>query len=476
MKRYDAVVIGGGLLGCFAARELTRYELRVALIEAREDVCTGVSKANTAIVYAGCDHKPGTLKARLTLEANRDFDRLCKELGVRFHRCGTLQLSGGGHGDAALRKKLERGLSMGVPGLQLLSASEARERERALGSNVRSALWIPTAGIVDAWELCYGAFENAVANGCDRLLHTEVTSIERCDGGYVLHTDGGDIRSKAVVNCAGLYADKVHAMLFEPGVRIVTDASDCVILERDSVTLDHIIEAEAEGGGKAWSAVPTVGGSVLLESDRRDIDGEPSAASAENIRRLRAASEAMLPSFREGRMIRSFAAVRPNPYRNGESIGSFVIEKPEPGFMSFIGIKTPGLTCAAGLGQIAADAVSSYLGAALRTDFDAERKAPIRVRELDGEARAALIAADPDAGEQLCLCEDITKAEVLDAIRRGAVTLDGVKRRCGVMLGDCQGSRCQQRVAELLSRERGISVNDVTKSGGASYVTGGRHG
>ena len=476
MKSYDAVVIGGGILGCFAARELTRYELRVALLEKREDVCTGISRANTAIVYAGCDHKPGTLKAKLTLEANRDFDRLCGELGVRFRRCGALEVSVGERGDRALREKLARALSMGVPGLRLLSAAEVREKEPALGGSVRSALWIPTAGIVDVWELCYAAFENAVANGCDRLLNTEVKAIERCDGSYVLHTDGGDIRSKAVVNCAGLYADRVHAMLFASDTRIVPDASDCVILERDSVTLEHIVEVESEDGGKAWSVVPTVGGSVLLESGAREPDAESSAVSAENVKRLCSMSEALLPSLREGRMIRSFAAVRPNPYRNGESIGSFVIERPEPGFLSFIGIKTPGLTCAASLGKIAADAVSSHLNAARREDFHAERKAPIRVRELDTEARAAMIAVDPDVGEQLCLCEDITRAEVLDAIRRGASTLDGVKRRCGVMLGACQGSRCQQRIAELISRERGININEVTKSGDASYVTGCRHG
>ena len=160
-RTYDAVVIGGGLLGCFAARALCRRRLRVALVEQREDVCTGISRANTAIVYAGYDTKPGTLKSRLTVQANREFDGLCRELGVRFRRCGSLMVAFGPRGRESLRRKLEQGAVNGVEGLRLLDRAEALALEPALSPAVEAALWCPGVGTVDPWELCLAAAENA---------------------------------------------------------------------------------------------------------------------------------------------------------------------------------------------------------------------------------------------------------------------------------------------------------------------------
>ena len=485
MKKYAAAVIGGGLLGCFAARELMRYDLSAVLIEQREDVCTGISKANTAIIYPGYDHKPGTTKQSLTLRANADFDRLCRELDVPFARCGSLMASFGENADRVLQKKLQNGLNCGVPGLRILTGDEAREREPALAGGVRSALYAPTAGTTDPWQLCYAAFENAKGNGCDALLNTKLLSIRREDGGYILETDRGEIYTSAVINCAGLCADKVHEMLFEPSVRIFPQGADYMLLERGSANLSHIIQHESETG-KGITAVPTVGGSILLGPTERDREDELSAVSAAGLAQIRALSDEVLPGLRNGEVIRSFAAARPFicgvVYENGKvvsdgkSIGSFAIEKPEPGFISFIGIKTPGLTCSRELGAMAAERTATFLGAKLRTDFDPVRRSIPRVRGLDFESRRALVESNSDYGEVLCLCEDISRAEVLEAIRRGAVTLDGVKRRCGAMLGICQGGRCQQKITELIARELGIPEDVVTKSGGASRITEGSHG
>ena len=485
MKHYDAAVIGGGLLGCFAARELMRYEIEAVLIEGREDVCTGISKANTAIIYPGYDHKPGTTKQAFTLRANAGFDRLCRELDVPFERCGSLMVSFGENADRVLQKKLENGLHCGVPGLRLISGDEARELEPALAEGISSALCAPTAGTTDPWQLCYAAFENAKANGCDTMLNTKLLSIRREDGGYILETDDGEIFSSIVINCAGLCADRVHEMLFAPSVRIIPQGADYMLLRRGSAKLSHIIQHEAETG-KGITAVPTVGGSILLGPTERDSEDELSAVSADGLAEIRALSGEVLPGLKAGEVIRSFAAVRPIirsvTIKNGEvvpdgrSIGSFAIENPEPGFISFIGIKTPGLTCSRELGAMAAERTAAYLGAKLRRDFEPLRRGIPRVRELDFESRRALAETDPDYGEVLCLCEDISRAEVREAIRRGAVTLDGVKRRCGALLGVCQGSRCQQKITALIARELGIPEDTVTKSGGASRIMGGRHG
>jgi glycerol-3-phosphate dehydrogenase len=486
MKKVDVAVIGGGILGCFAAREMTRFRVSAILIEKREDICTGISKANTAIVYPGYDHKPGTLKARMTLSANTDFERLCGELEVPFTRCGSLMLSYGAQADAVLRKKLENGRIIGVPGLRLLSGSQARDMEPCLSEGISSAIYSPATGTTDPWELCYAAFENAAANGCGFLPDTELVSIARDGGGYVLETTAGDLFAGAVINCGGLCSDKIHEMLFAPSARIRADGADYMIIQRGSAELSHIIQQETNTGDKGLTAVPTVGGSILLGPTRRETEDEPDAVSADGLAQINRLCKAVLPGLKDGKVIRSFSAVRPNPYGvmfkdgeyvpDGRRIDSFVIENPEPGFISFIGIKTPGLTCACQLGALAAERIAGYLGAEKRRDFAPERRAIVRARDADFNTRAELIERNGDYGDIVCLCEDVSKAEVLEAISRGAVTVDGVKRRCGVMLGECQGSRCEARIAELIADTLHIPVDAVTKAGSGTGLYGGGHG
>lgn len=193
MKSYDVAVIGGGILGCFAARNLCRRKLHIALLEAREDVCTGISRANTAIIYPGYDHKPGTLKAELCVRANARFDALCRELDVSFSRCGSLMVSFGEKADAVLRKKYENGLLLGVPGLRLLSGEDAQRMEPSLAESISSALYAPTAGTVNPWELGIAACENAAANGAALFLSTRVLGIRRTEQGYQIETDRGGL-------------------------------------------------------------------------------------------------------------------------------------------------------------------------------------------------------------------------------------------------------------------------------------------
>lgn len=474
MRDFDVVVIGGGLLGCFAARNLCRYQLHIALLEAREDVCTGVSRANTAIVYPGYDHKPGTLKAEMTVRANARFAELCAELDVPFSRCGSLMLSFGEKADAVLREKYKNGLSMAVPGLRLLTGEEARELEPSLASGVSSALYAPTAGTVNPWELGIAAAENAAANGAEFFLNTRVLAIRRAAEGYRIETDQEAFACRAVINCAGLHADKVQELLLPSEVHIVPDGADYLILDKAADNKPtHIIQYEPEDGGKGFNAVPTVEGSLLLGPSERENEID-FAVSEKGMSFVRERAAFVLPGLDLGETIRSFAAVRPNPRReDGSSIGSFVIENPAPGFWSLIGIKTPGLTCADELGSFAAGKAAAFLNAGPNKSFDPHRRGIKKARGMSMEQRAAAIRSDPDTGEVVCCCEDITKAEVLEAIRRGAMTLDGIKRRTGAMMGRCQGGRCQQKLLALLARELGIPEDAVTKDGAGSEVLGG---
>ena len=476
MKNYDVVVIGGGLLGCFAARNLCRWDLHIALIEAREDVCTGVSRANTALVYPGYDHRPGTLKAEMTVRANARFGALCEELDVPFVRCGSLMVSFGEKGDAVLKKKAENGLFLGVPGLRLLSGKEARQMEPCLASGVTSTLYAPTAGTVNPWELGIAACENAAANGAELCLNTRVLGICQVPEGYRIDTDQDAFFCRAVLNCAGLQADRVQELLFPSPVHIAPSGADYLILDRTAANKPkHIIQYEPEDGRKGFNAVPTVEGSLLLGPSERENETD-FAVSTEGLSFVRERAATVLPGLDLSETIRSFAGVRPNPQRtDGGRIGSFVIEEPAPGFWSLIGIKTPGLTCADELGRYVAEKAAAFLNAGSNGSFDPHRSSIKKARSMSWEQRSAAILSDPDYGEVICCCEDITRAEVLEAIRRGAVTIDGVKRRTGATMGRCQGSRCQQKIAAILAKELGVPVSAICKDGPGSEIVRDAH-
>ncbi len=447
MKYYDAAVIGGGVLGCFAARNLRRWNISTVLIEAAEDVCTGVTRANSSIVYAGYDNKVGSLKAQLTVAGNVSFSWLCEELEVPFDRRGSLMVSSGDNGDRVLRKKLEQGIANGVSGLQLLSGEMAREREPLLAETVTAALYAPSTGTVNPWHLGIAAYENALHNGCDAMLNTKVRGIRKEGERYILETDGGICSCKVVLNCAGLQADKVQELLFPPSVRLVLDAADFLVFDKHAPSPRHILFQESETKGKGITAVPTVDGNLMMEGSQRSMAGKPWATSREGLELLRKTAQEILPGLDFTQIIRTFAAVRPNPHRvvwqngqwipDGKSIGSFVIENPGEGFYSLIGIKTPGLTCAQELGMYLAEKAAVYLNAPVNHGFDPHRK--------------AIVCKDYDI---FCQCGGITRAEVLEAIRRGATTLDGVKRRVGTGMGCCQGSRCSIRIGKLLEEYR----------------------
>ena len=458
MRYFDTAVIGGGVLGCFAARNLRRWNISAVLIEGESEVCTGITRSNTAIVYPGYDNQPGSLKARMTVRGNANFGRLCKELEVPFSRCGSLMVSCGPGADGVLRKKLENWIRSGVPGLELISGAQAREMEPILTPAVTSALFAPSTGTVNPWQLGIAAFENAVNNGCEPMLNTKVLAIHQSDDGYLIETNGVPIACKVILNCAGLSADKIQELLFEPSVRIFPTGADFLILDQLARKPSRIIFQESEEKGKGVTAVPTVEGNLLLGPSRRPLYGRPWATALEGLDFLRESTARVLPGVDPNQVIRSFASVRPNPHRvvlrdgeyipDGRPIGSFVIENPAPGFWSLIGIKTPGLTCADELGMYLAKQTARYLDAADNPAFDPHRKAITPYRN------------HPDYHQIICQCGRITRGQILEAIARGATTVDGVKRRVGSGMGRCQGSRCAWEIVKIL-KETGANPDPM---------------
>lgn len=433
MKQYDAVIIGGGILGCFVARNLRRWHISTLLLEKEEDVCKGITRANSAIIYAGYDNKPGSLKAALTVRGNANIEALCRELEVPFSRCGSLLVTYDEASLSLLEKKLKNGIQNGVPGLKLLSGAEAEAMEPMLKKGVAAALYAPTTGTVNPWQLGIAAFENAVANGAQALLNTQVLGIRKTENGYLVETAADVFECKTVFNCAGLSADKVQELLFEPSVRLQLDRAEYLVLDKLAEKPSRVIFQQSHSCGKGITAIPCTEGNLLISGIRKPL-GIPFATTPEGLGELRSAVEDLLPEVDLSQVIRSFGAVRPNPYTEiAESLHDFCIENPAPGFYSLIGIKTPGLTCSNELAMHLAEKAASFLQAEKHENFDPHRKG---ICEKDNEI--------------ICRCEQITKAQIVEAIARGAKTVDGVKRRVGSGMGRCQGSRCALKIEKLL--------------------------
>lgn len=442
---YDVIIIGGGVLGCFTARNLCRWKLNICLLEAEPEICGGITRANAAVVYAGYDNKPGSEKATFAAAANAEMTELCAQLDVPFSRPGGLMIAVGPKGEAVLQRKLEQGFAKQVPGIRLLSGAEAREMEPMLASNITAALWAPTTGTVNPMLLGIAAYENALHNGCTAKMNSPVRAIHRDGTGYVLETDSETLHCRMVLNCAGLYADQVQAMIYPGRVSLHWDASDFLVLDAFAEAPQHILFQETENG-KGITAVPTTEGNLLLSSPARPLT-VPFATTREGLQRLQGMAKELLPELDLQETICSFAGVRPNAVDSqGRRFHSFVIDDPAPDFLSLIGIKTPGLTCANQLGRHLAQRTAEYLQLQPNPEYD-----PIR---------RAIVPHDWDI---VCQCRRITRGQIEEAIRRGAATVDGVKRRLGTGMGICQGSRCQLEIEKIIACAHNGQLEKIAK-------------
>lgn len=447
MKHYDAIVIGGGILGCFTARNLRRWNISVCLLEKEQDVCTGITRANSAVVYAGYDNKPGSLKAAMTVRGNERMEELCRELEVPFSRCGSLLVTYDEASIPKMERKLQNGIQNGVPGIRLLSGPEAEAMEPMLRPGVKAALLAPSTGTVNPWQLGIAAYENALQNGAEAAMNARVAAVSRTENGFLVETEQESYTCKMVFNCAGLTADRVQELAFEPSVQLELDSAEYLVLDDIARKPGRIIFHQASSCGKGITAIPCVEGNLLISGFRKPLGG-PFATTAEGLRELHDATEELLPEVDLRQVIRSFGAVRPNPRKtSGESIHDFCIENPAPGFYSLIGIKTPGLTCANELGFHLARKAAEYLGAGENRDFDPSCKA---IERKDSS----------DYYEIICQCQKITRGEILEAIARGATTIQGVKHRVGATMGRCQGSRCIIEIAKIL-KETGANSDPL---------------
>lgn len=463
IKTYDAVIIGAGVIGCAVARELSRYELNVAVLERESDVCEGTSKANSAIIHAGFDAVPGTMKARFNVEGNKLMDKVSQELDIPFLRNGAMVVCMQESEVAQLRKLYDRGVANGVEGLRILSGDQAREIEPSLSKDIFAALYAPTSGIVCPFEMTIAYAENACENGVDFSFLTKVTAISRLEDGFVIDTTNGQFCAKIVVNCAGVYADSIHAMLETPKFSITARKGEYMLLDKSAGSLvsNTIFQAPTKMG-KGVLVSPTVHGNLIVGPTAEDIDDkEDVSTTSQGLSTVKTVSANSVSGIPYGKVITSFSGLRATA-----DTGDFIIEDHD-GFIDAAGIESPGLSSAPAIGLYISQLVCSKLSPEKNTGFKAHRRGIPKIAQLDNEERARLIKERPDYGHIVCRCEQISEGEILDSIRRplGAVTLDGVKRRVRAGMGRCQAGFCSPRVIELLARELNISPKEVKKNG-----------
>ena len=471
---YDVAIIGAGVIGSAVARELSKYNVTACVIEREEDVCCGTSKANSAIIHAGFDAKPGTLKARLNVRGNEMMDELARDLDIPFKRNGSLVVRTKDQDPAGLIELLEKAKANGVPRVRILDREELMAMEPNLSDDVVEALHAPTGAIVCPFHMTIAFAENAYENGVEFFLNTKVESIEKIQGGYKLSTNKQTIEAKVVVNATGVYSDEFNNMVSNRKLHITARKGEYMLLDKAAGC--HVNQTIFQLPGKMGKGVlvsPTVHGNLIVGPTACDIeDKEGTNTTQKYLGSIGPAAALSVKNVPLRQVITSFAGLRAH-----EAEGDFVIgEAPDAeGFFNAAGIESPGLSSAPAIGELLAGQIAEKLGLCKKENFKSTRKGILNPAKLTMEERNALIKEQPAYGNIICRCEMISEGEILDAIHRplGARSLDGVKRRTRAGMGRCQAGFCSPRTMEILAREVPMAMSDISKSGGKStYIVG----
>lgn len=465
---YDVAVIGAGVVGNAIARELTRYNLSVAVIEKELDVSTGTSSRNSGVLHSGIHYKPGTLRAKLNVPGNAMMADLCRDLKVEIDYIGKLTVAQDEEEVKSLYHLKEQGEANGVPGLEILDRDAMLKIQPNVGGI--KALYSPSTGIICPYTLTIALAENAYANGCHFYLGHEVKDIEKDDNGFLVKTSENTIRTKILINSAGLYADKICRMLGIDEYRLYPCRGEYLILDKRLAGTLNLLVYPAPHHGKAGLGIHltnTVAGNILIgPSNEYQDDPEDYASTAQIMALLRKEGHALLPELTTSDFIRSFSGMRPKqaPPEVGGFM-DFVIEsrKDVNGFINLVGIESPGLTSSPAIAVMVKDMVGELLPLEEKQGFDGVRPGMAGFfHQLNDEQKADLVAKDPDYGKVICRCEQITKKEILSAIDNplGVKTINGLKYRSRAMMGRCQGGFCLPKIVEILENEFGYNPED----------------
>ncbi|MDD6799162.1 MAG: NAD(P)/FAD-dependent oxidoreductase [Firmicutes bacterium] len=470
-KIYDVAVIGAGVTGAFIARELAKYKVSTILLEEGADVANGASRANSAIVHAGFDAIPGTLKAKLNLRGSQMMERITKELGVKYRRNGSLVI-GDKDEKSVIEMLYDRGKQTGVPDMRIIGREELHKLEPNLVPQAEWALWAQTGAITCTYGLTIAAVGNAMDNGVELKCGYKLVSAERQeDGSFLLISESGEkVYAKRVVNAAGTHADIVAALFGDKSFKITARRGEYYIFDREfGGMFNRTVFRAPSKMGKGIIVSPTADGNLLLGPTAHDTeDRDDKSTTAAGLAEMAAASVRYSERLPFRNVITTFCGVR----AVGDT-GDFILTNPLPGFVNAAGIESPGLTSAPAIAEYIVDLLKKDgLELIVNENFNPIRHAPDHFKTLTDDEKNEIIRKHPEYGRIVCRCEGITEGEIVEAIRMNppAKSLDAIKRRVRSGMGRCQGGFCSPSVMELISKELGIPMTDVTKHGGGSYI------
>ncbi|MFA5099630.1 MAG: NAD(P)/FAD-dependent oxidoreductase [Candidatus Omnitrophota bacterium] len=476
MKKYDVIIIGGGVTGTSVARELSRYKLRIAVLEKEEELAFGVSKSNSGIIHPGTQNPPGSLKGRLCVEGNGLTRTIARELGVDFKEVGELIVAFDDEDVAVLRRIKKDAEALGVRGLSIVDPAWLKIHEPNLNPAVVAALSAPTAGIISPYRWVYDLAENAQRNGVDIRTGTRVAAIDPgqadcCPGrkNFRIMTDSGEYNASFVINCAGLCADEIARMVNINDFSITPRKGEEFILDKKRENLtNHLIFPLPTATSKGVLMIKTSDGNPMIGPTAQDVASKDDlSTSTAGLQKVLESARRLVPSVSEGDIISYFAGLRP------VAGDDFIIrhEPSVPGMVTVAGIQSPGLTCAPAIARMVAGILRDS-GLVLRKKliFRRFRKRTNHLFAIPLSKTAQLMKKDKAYGDIVCRCEMVSAKEISEAISRGATTMDGIKFRTRAQAGRCHGSFCTTRVMKILAQGTVKKITEVSKRGPGSEV------
>ncbi|EIF6296603.1 NAD(P)/FAD-dependent oxidoreductase [Clostridium perfringens] len=467
----DIIVIGAGVVGCSIARELSKYNLDVLVVEKNSDVSEGVSKGNSGIVHAGYNEKIGTLKAKLNIEGNKIFDDLSRDLQFPFKRNGAFILAFSDEEMKTLESLKENGEKLGVEGLEILTREEALNIEPNLNKEIVGVLNVKTSGIVSPYEMTIALAENAAENGVEFKLNSKVTSIEKISEGYKVTLNNKELVSgKIIINASGLEGAFLNNLVSMSKREINPVKGEyCLFDKVAGAMINKTLFQVPNKLSKGVLVTPTAEGNLLVGPNA--VEGKTLETSREGIDEILDKSKKSLEELPVARILNTFSGIRPKTKG-----GDFIIEEVEDAknFINVIGIDSPGLTAAPAIGVYVVNMIKERLDLVEKKNFKKTREKIVRFAELSLEEKNRLIKEKPAYGHMVCKCEFVTEGEIVEAIHRPikALTVDAIKRRTRASMGGCQGIGCTLPISKILSRELGIDISDINKNSEGSPVIG----
>jgi len=466
---YDVVVIGAGVIGSSIARLLAKYELKIAVLEKDNDVGNETSMANSAIVHSGYDPRPDSLKAKLNVRGNELFDQLASELHFEFKRIGSLTVALNEGEYKELFELQKRGMKNGVQ-TQVLTREEVLKIEPFVSDDVVGALYAPTCGIVNPFEYTVALMENAMDNGVELYLDTEVLDIKLENGVYHLKTNKGEYETKAVINACGINSGKIAKIVGDNDIHIIPRKGEYYVLDHfEFPFITHTIFPMPSKVGKGILVTPTTHGNYLIGPNNNEAEEDDKSVTASGLAFVKEGANKTVKNIPYDQVIRSFAGLRAK-----EENGDFVIKEEEnsPLFFEVAGIQSPGLASSPAIAEYVRDLLGKKLPLKERNSFNPNRRPFIKLKEMDPEEVKKLIAKDSRFGHIVCRCEKISEGEICDAIHRncGATTIKGIKKRIRPGFGKCQGGFCEPLCLKILARELNKDPMDVRYGSKNSYI------